>query len=274
MKTIPATLSTHELSANRNSKTSRHFVALELRVDTVLELPTEVSHHVTRVTRSQTGDPIALFNGDGDLYYGTLNFANKGKASVQIESKETPKTESLLRVSLLQGLASSEKMAWAIEKATELGAVKIIPVVCDRSVAQISNGKAEKKQQHWLNIARAAAAQSGRVVIPTLATAIRSHSVELLEALVGEHDQAIVLDPRGFQSLSNWSKGVVANTANTANTKSIVVYIGPEGGLTTEEIAIARQAGFQALQIGPRILRTETAGPTVIAALQALLGDF
>jgi 16S rRNA (uracil1498-N3)-methyltransferase len=266
MKTIPVTLSKHEPSASRKSKASRHFVALELQVDSVLALPEEVSHHVTRVNRSQTGDAIALFNGDGDLYYGTLNFANRGKASVQIESKETPKTESILRVSLLQGLASSEKMAWTIEKATELGAVKIIPVVCDRSVAQISNEKAEKKQLHWLNIARAAAAQSGRVVIPTLSAAIRSHSFELLETLVSEHDQAIVLDPKGVQSLSSWSKGIVA--------KSIAVYIGPEGGLTNDEIAIARQAGFDALQMGPRILRTETAGPTVIAALQALLGDF
>jgi 16S rRNA (uracil1498-N3)-methyltransferase len=266
MKTIPAALSTHDSLANRMSKASRHFVTLALRVDSVLVLPEEVSHHITRVTRSRTGDAIALFNGDGDLYYGTLTLANKGKASVQIELKETPKTESLLQVTLLQGLASSEKTAWAIEKATELGAVKIIPVVCDRSVAQISNEKAEKKQLHWLNIARAAAAQSGRVVIPTIAAAIRSHAIELLEALVSEHDQAIVLDPKGAQSMSTWSKGVVA--------KRVAVYIGPEGGLTSHEIAIARQAGFESLRMGPRILRTETAGPTAIAALQALLGDF
>jgi 16S rRNA (uracil1498-N3)-methyltransferase len=264
MKTIPAVVL--NMPVVENQKASRHYVSLSLAVGTSIVLPDEIAHHVIRVLRLRSDDTIALFNGNGDLYSGNLTIEGKDKASVHINRKETPATESQLHITLLQGLASNEKMAWAIEKATELGAVKIVPVACERSVSQISGEKAEKKLQHWLNIAKAAAAQCGRVIIPEISPAIRSNAVEPMKLIASEHDHAVVLDPKGLSSLSTWSKSIDA--------RKIVVYVGPEGGLSSDEIVCANQAGFESLRMGPRILRTETAGPAVIAALQALKGDF
>jgi 16S rRNA (uracil1498-N3)-methyltransferase len=104
------------------------------------------------------------------------------------------------------------------------------------------------------------------VIIPEISPAIRSNAVEPMKLIASEHDHAVVLDPKGLSSLSTWSKSIDA--------RKIVVYVGPEGGLSSDEIVCANQAGFESLRMGPRILRTETAGPAVIAALQALKGDF
>jgi 16S rRNA (uracil1498-N3)-methyltransferase len=231
-----------------------------------VELPADVAHHIGRVTRMKSGDSIALFNGDGHFYYGSLNFEAKSLCSVAITLSEPANSESELSITLLQGLSSSEKMAWTIEKTTELGVTRIIPVQCQRSVAQLSAEKIEKKQAHWLNIARAAAAQSGRATVPIIEVPISSHESNELAYLKADHDALILLAPDSDTRLSEW--------ASKTSAKKIAVYIGPEGGLTEKETKLARENGFEALRMGSRVLRTETAGPTVIASLQALLGDF
>jgi 16S rRNA (uracil1498-N3)-methyltransferase len=244
----------------------RHFVSKPLKLSSTVELPADVTHHIGRVTRMKSGDSIALFNGDGHFYYGSLHFETKNLCNVAITLAERANTESGLSITLLQGLSSSEKMAWTIEKTTELGVTRIIPVQCQRSVAQLSADKIDKKQAHWLNIARAAAAQSGRAIVPIIEAPIFSNEPNQLEALKADNDALILLAPDSNTRLSEWAAKTTA--------KKIVVYIGPEGGLTEKEIKLASEHGFHNLRMGSRVLRTETAGPTVIASLQALLGDF
>jgi 16S rRNA (uracil1498-N3)-methyltransferase len=248
---------------------------MPLAIGQIVKLPTETSHHIGRVTRMRSGDAIVLFNGDGFFYHGTLNFDGKTNCSVAITETELASAESPLIITLLQGLASSEKMAWAIEKATELGVHMVIPVECHRSVAQISAEKAEKKQLHWLSIARAASAQCGRAKVPIIAAPISSCNNLQFETLVSEYDELLILSPQGSQTLSVWAgERSQRNLGEITQPLRIAIYIGPEGGLDEDEIHFASERGFQAIRIGPRVLRTETAGPTVIASLQALLGDF
>jgi 16S rRNA (uracil1498-N3)-methyltransferase len=240
-----------------------------------VKLPAETSHHIGRVTRMRSGDAIILFNGDGFFYYGTLNFDGKTNCSVEISQAQAANTESPLTITLLQGLASSEKMAWAIEKATELGVHTVIPVECHRSVSHISADKAEKKHLHWLSLTRAAAAQCGRATIPTIAAPISSCNSLQFKSFNAEYDALLVLSPTSSKPLSMWASEIRQSAAlKTSPLLRIAIYIGPEGGLDEKELNFAIEHGFQAIRIGPRVLRTETAGPTVIASIQALLGDF
>jgi 16S rRNA (uracil1498-N3)-methyltransferase len=243
-----------------------------------IKLPQETSHHIGRVTRMRSGDAIILFNGDGFFYHGTLNFDGKINCYVVISEAQSANTESPLTITLLQGLASSEKMAWAIEKATELGVHTVIPVECHRSVAHISAEKAEKKQLHWLSLTRAASAQCGRATIPTIEAPISSCNSLQFKTFNSEYDALLVLSPASSRPLSTWAiefaQATSLKAALPALPLRIAIYIGPEGGLDDEELSFAIEQGFQAIRIGPRVLRTETAGPTVIASLQALLGDF
>jgi 16S rRNA (uracil1498-N3)-methyltransferase len=253
-------------NALQENRAPRHFVPTPLCTGLTTELPPGIAHHIGRVTRMKSGDHITLFNGDGFFYHGTLDFQGKNTCTVSITHMSESGTESELSITLLQGLSSSEKMAWTIEKTTELGVNRIIPMQCSRSVAQLSADKVDKKQAHWLNIARAAAAQSGRAKVPTFDAPLSSHDSQQFLKLRAEHDALVILSPGGTLRISAW--------ARSTNAKKIALYIGPEGGLTEVEINFAIEHGFQALRIGPRVLRTETAGPTVIASLQALLGDF
>jgi 16S rRNA (uracil1498-N3)-methyltransferase len=257
------------------TKAPRHFVQMPLVCGQSVALPIEIAHHIGRVTRMRTGDAITLFNGDGFFYHGTLSFSGKNDCSVAVETTEKANTESNLSITLMQGLASSEKMAWAIEKATELGAQRIIPVQCHRSVAHINTDKTEKKQQHWLKIARAAAAQCGRATVPSIETPIESCNRLHFEALYKDHEALLVLSPVGAKSISEWADRLrPAAPSNSTQPSRLAIYIGPEGGLDEVEVAFALEHSFQAIRIGPRVLRTETAGPTAIAAIQALIGDF
>jgi 16S rRNA (uracil1498-N3)-methyltransferase len=223
----------------------------------------------------RSGDAIILFNGDGFFYHGTLNFDGKINCYVVISEAQAANTESPLTITLLQGLASSEKMAWAIEKATELGVHTVIPVECHRSVAHISAEKAEKKQLHWLSLTRAASAQCGRATIPTIEAPISSCNSLQFKPFNSEYDALLVLSPASSKPLSIWASEIrQATSLKTSPSLRIAIYIGPEGGLDEAELSFAIEHGFQAIRIGPRVLRTETAGPTVIASLQALLGDF
>jgi 16S rRNA (uracil1498-N3)-methyltransferase len=261
-----------ELDLALIAKAPKHFVDAPLTAGASIALPATVAHHVGKVTRMRDGDAITLFNGNGHFYSGTLRFTGKTECSVDIELMAQAQTESRLRITLLQGLASSEKMAWVIEKATELGVSTIVPVLCQRSVAQLKDDKTEKKLAHWKNIAIAASSQCGRASLPVIADPISSLQVANFERFSIE-SQCAVLDPIADQKLSAWA-GSTGGLVQGSSRPCFTLYIGPEGGLTRTEIDIAQQAGFLSITLGPRILRTETAGTTAIAALQAICGDF
>ncbi len=254
-----------------------HYIEDSLQVLQTITLPDAIAHHIGRVLRLRDGDFIELFNGDGHIYKAAIQWnaekSHRRTPEVQATIKEAvlSDTESPLQLTLLQGLSSAEKFSFSIEKCTELGMTTLIPVQCQRSVSLVNEEKQTKKQEHWRNIAIAAAAQCGRARLPEFHSVIASSDEETLATICKEHSACLVLDPLAALSLK---QTIGAWEGGTSRLSSIAVLVGPEGGLTVEEISTAIKAGFSPVSLGPRILRTETAGPALFAAVQALLGDF
>jgi 16S rRNA (uracil1498-N3)-methyltransferase len=239
-----------------------------------VSLPPSIAHHVGKVTRMRDGDLVALFNADGNFYIGSLHFVGKTECTVFIHEIHHGSAHGRLQITLMQGVSSGEKMAWSIEKATELGATQIVPIQCIRSVSQIKDEKIVKKQAHWRNIAISASAQCGRNTVPVVANPIESSDSKALLSIAAEHHMKLVLDPTSTLSLSVLVKQKTLEKTLAVMPISVAIYVGPEGGLTSSEIGASVSAGFTSVSLGPRILRTETAGPAAIAAMHALIGDF
>lgn len=210
-----------------------------------------------RVLRCKKGSIVTLFNGEGGEFSATLLDEDPRSASVMINSFTEKNRESHLYITLMQGLSRSEHMDISIQKATELGVTEIIPVICQRST-NLNKNRTDKKQQRWNQIAISACEQSGRNLLP------RIHQLTPLDKAINEvaASTRLVLDPGATQGLKN----IGINT-------SICILSGPEGGLSQQEISASSDAGYNRVNFGPRILRTETAGPAIITALQTLWGD-
>ena len=241
----------------------RLFVDVPLAPGEDLPLPPDAARHALRVLRLKTGDPVTLFNGDGRQYPARLVAADPRTASVHVEAAEVPVRESSLRITLIQALARGEKMDWIIQKATELGAARILPVTSERSEVRLDGIRSEKRLDHWRAIAIAACEQCGRNAVPEIS------APESLEACLAAHPQAgaevrWMLHPGGTVRLRNTRPIAI----------DLMLAVGPEGGFSENDLAALRQAGFDALALGPRVLRTETAGLAALAALQAVHGDF
>ncbi len=236
-------------------------VPLALQAGQTLALPEETANHLVRVMRLQEGDGCVLFNGDGNDYPATLVAVGKREVQVRVDQAVPLANESSLHITLLQGVARGEKMDLILQKATELGVRAIVPVNAERTEVKLAGARAEKRVTHWNHVVQSACGQSGRAVIPTvgaplpLAQAVASLPAETLR---------LTLDPQGTHRLA---------TLESTPAGGIVIAIGPEGGWSPRDRAQLAAAGFEGLQLGPRILRTETAGLAAIAALQARLGD-
>jgi 16S rRNA (uracil1498-N3)-methyltransferase len=242
----------------------RLFVDVPLAPGNTLPLPREAARHALQVLRLRAGDPVILFNGDGRQYPARLLAADDPRAArVCVEGAEAPARESCLRITLVQALARGEKMDWIVQKATELGAARILPVISERSEVRLDGARRKKRRDHWLAIAIAACEQCGRNVVPGIAPP------ESLEACLSAHPPATgearwMLHPGGTMRLRD--------TVSAAT--EVMLAVGPEGGFGDNDLAVLRGAGFHGLALGPRILRTETAGLAAMAALQASNGDF
>lgn len=237
-------------------------VALPLALDAELALPEDIANHLVRVMRLAQGDRCVLFNGDGNDYHAQLSEVGKRDARVRITAVEPVGNESPLAITLLQGVARGEKMDLILQKSTELGIAAVVPVNSERSEVKLEGERAAKRVAHWQSVVASACGQSGRARIPpvsapqSLATACAGLPADSLR---------LCLDPRGQWTLA---------TLPAPPAGGIVVAIGPEGGWSARDLASLEAAGFQGLQLGPRVLRTETAGLATLAALQARLGDF
>lgn len=227
-----------------------------------LELPEDIANHLLRVLRLGVGDSCVLFNGDGHDYTATFIEAGKRHARVQIRGVEAVNNESPLKITLLQGVARGEKMDLILQKSTELGVAAIVPVNSERSEVRLEGERAAKRLAHWNNVVSSACGQSGRACIPEVAAP--APLAQACNALPAD-SLRLCLDPRGQWTL---------NTLPAPGSGGIVVAIGPEGGWSPRDLETLAQAGFSGLQLGPRVLRTETAGLATLAALQARLGDF
>jgi 16S rRNA (uracil1498-N3)-methyltransferase len=236
----------------------RACVDTPLAVGTRIALPEDVAGHLVRVLRLGAGDACVLFNGDGRDYAARIVSIAKKSVEVAIESAREARNESPLRIVLLQGIARGEKMDWILQKATELGVAGIVPVHGERGEVRLQGERAGKRLRHWRSVVASACEQSGRARIPDTA-----EPRALADALEGLPATRLLLDPAASQPLPS----AIADAA-------CALAIGPEGGWSPRDIATLEAAGFVGVRLGPRVLRTETAGIAAIAALQARAGDF
>jgi len=240
---------------------TRCYVDMPLTAGSAVLLPEATANHLLRVLRLEEGDSCVLFNGDGHDYPATITVAAKREARVQLGAPRPVLTESPRALWLLQGIARGEKMDLILQKATELGVSHVLPVNAERTEVKLDAQRMGKRVAHWQSVIVSACEQSGRARVPALA--VPQSLAEAAKAVPGDALK-LTLDPQGAHRLS---------TLEAAADTAVVVAIGPEGGWSPRDREILAAAGFQGLQLGPRILRTETAGLAAIAALQARLGD-
>lgn len=238
----------------------RFYCPQPLAVSTMVSLPEHIAHHI-HVLRLAPGETITLFNGEGGEYQATLSLIEKKRASAEIKTFSPREAELPYTIMLAQALPEGSKMDWIIEKAVELGVTAIQPLAAQRCVVRLNGERAAKKAEHWQGIVVAAAEQSGRNRLPHLAGPTNLHE------WLGQHclHRRILLSPRADQSLSDW--------ARHHPHQAVSLVIGPEGGFTDQEESAALAQGAIALSMGPRVLRTETAGLAALAALNAIWGQ-
>ena len=217
-------------------------------IGSLVTLSEEDARHASRVLRMQPGDAAELFL-DGRRFSAEIAEMTAEGVTARLIS-ELPSTEATLRITLYQGLPKAEKMELIVQKAVELGAARVVPVAMSRCVVQLSAKDGAKKQERWQKIAREACKQSGRcqmmavdapIAFPALLTALKTHEA----AFHREHPEI----------------------------RDLAIVIGPEGGMSADEIARMKDCGCQSVTLGPRILRTETAGLCALSALFCLYGE-
>lgn len=240
---------------------TRIHVDASLQVDAELCLLDQAAAHVSRVLRLGVGDGVVLFNGDGSDYPAELIASSTREVRVRVFAVQANSRESPLRIELAQALARGEKMDWIVQKATELGVTRIIPLITERSEVKLDETRASKRLQHWRAVAIGACEQSGRAIVPAI-TAVQSLGA-WLAALDESAGARLALVP-GATATPRTLDAVAGHA---------LLAVGPEGGFGENDLALLRDANFRGLAIGPRVLRTETAGIAALAALQALYGD-
>lgn len=226
-----------------------------LPLGTTLELPDSAARHV-QVLRLQPGQTITLFNGQGGESEARITRMGRSDVLVELVSHAAIEREAPREVHLALGMPANERMDWLVEKATELGVARIRPLICERSVLRLAGERADRKREHWQAVAVAAAEQSGRTRVPV---------VEPVAALL-----AFVAEPGG--SARRWLLSPRAQTSPSAMglagpVRTMVVLSGPEGGLSPAEETAALAAGFDAVRLGDRVLRADTAPLALLAWL-------
>lgn len=246
---------------------TRIFVGSPLASGMSLQLPPDQAQHLVRVLRLPEGAALRIFNGAGGEYDARIESITRNAAAVRIGMHQAIERESPLHVTLLQGIARGEKMDLILQKATELGVAAVTPVTAARSNVRLDAESSSRKHAHWQGVLTGACEQSGRNRVPALAPA-----AGLAAAVAGNTSQLkLLLEPEADSASLKTLLSAAFHVA--MQNPTICLLIGPEGGLDPQEIQLAKQAGFVSCQLGPRVLRTETAALTALAALQALAGD-
>jgi len=240
----------------------RFYSPENLSLGAIVKLSENAATHATRVMRLSVGDALTLFNGDGADYACELVSIKKNETLAKVKASKAVENESNLNITLLQGISAGDRMDIALQKAVELGVDYIIPLKTERSVVKLDEDKAKRRVDHWQNVVIAACEQSGRALIPQVAMPI---SLALwLATNAASKATRITLEPLANKKLADLAKPA----------GEIQLLIGSEGGLSANEIALAAQHSFTGVQLGKRILRTETAPLAAIATMQTLWGDF
>ncbi len=222
-------------------------------------MPANAARHV-QVLRLQPGAMVTLFNGEGGEFEATVEQMGRSHVRVQVGDHHDLEREAPRAVHLLVGMPANERMDWLVEKAAELGVASIQPVVAERSVLKLKGERAEKKRAHWQGIAIAACEQCGRNRVPVVHEAL-----SLAESLAAI--QAGPAQARGLRLLLSLSPGAQPLSQASRADGPVTLLSGPEGGLSPAEEQAALAAGFVPVNLGPRILRSETAPLAVLSAL-------
>lgn len=216
------------------------------------------ARHVARVLRLGPGSPLRLFDGRGGEYAATIVESDKREVNVAVGNHTEVEVESTLRLTLAQGVSKGERMDFTIQKAVELGVQRIVPLQTERSMVNLKGERRDKKLEHWRGVIISACEQCGRNTLPDLLP-MQSLSSWLETPLQGS---GLLLDHRADDTIGSLSRPA-----------ALTLLIGPEGGLSEAERVEASAAGYTGLRLGPRVLRTETAALTALAALQSRWGD-
>ncbi|MBI5923386.1 MAG: 16S rRNA (uracil(1498)-N(3))-methyltransferase [Betaproteobacteria bacterium] len=240
---------------------SRFYCPMPLQAGRTVTLPPEAAHHALRVLRLRKDDELLVFNGQGGEYPGKVTETSP-LFRLMLTDWHDIEREAPLALTLAQALPSGDKMDWVVQKAVELGVRAIQPLQAKRSVVRLSGERAEKRRGHWQQVAIAACEQSGRNRVPTIGPVL--DLPHYLPQPAGENETRLLLSPQAEQRLSALPRPV----------GGLTLLVGPEGGFDADEEAAACSVGFRPVTLGPRVLRTETAGLAAIAAILALWGDF
>jgi 16S rRNA (uracil1498-N3)-methyltransferase len=244
----------------------RQYVEAALRPGTTVALTEAALQRLVRVLRLGPGDAVVLFNGDGHDYAARLLAVGKRGGEAEVLERQPARPESPLRITLAQALARGEKMDLVLQKAVELGVDAFAPIVTERTEVRLDAERSERRMQHWRGVVAGACEQSGRARLPVLSEprALHDFAAQVVATAPGG-DARLVLDP---------AQGRAPGALALAPDARVTLVVGPEGGLSERDLATLRAAGFEGLRLGPRVLRTETAGLAALAALNALYGDW
>ena len=241
----------------QSERIPRFYIAAALHPGMQVDFPDEAAHHAARVLRLRTGEAVTLFDGRGGEYEAQIVAAGRSGVRVAVGSHHERERESPLSITLLQGVSSSDRMDFIIQKAVELGVAAVQPVLTAKSVVRLSNERGAAKLVHWQRVAIAACEQCGRNRVPEIGEAL-----PISRYVPHDASTKIVLSPLAPKNLTQFVQS------------PLTLAVGPEAGFDAAEEDLLAQKGFVPARLGPRILRTETAALAALAALNALRGDF
>lgn len=242
-------------------RVSRLYIDIPLAANQIISISGEPLNYLANVLRLKVGAEVSIFNGQGGEFAATISELSKREAQLLLGDFQDNNNESPLEITLVQGISRGERMDFTLQKATELGITRIIPLFTERCTVNLKGERLEKRIKHWQGIVRSACEQSGRNSIPQMEPA--QYFDEFIQNSNQPEHSYLLLDPESTQSL----------TAITTAPTAVTLLIGTEGGFSSRERKLAYANAYQGVQLGPRILRTETAAIAAISAMQVLWGD-
>jgi 16S rRNA (uracil1498-N3)-methyltransferase len=245
---------------------TRVYVDTPLIPGSLVELPPDTASHLAKVLRARSGDELILFNGDGCEFAGVIEAVRGSRVSALVGDGRPVDRESPFVITLVQCVPRGDRMDFIVQKATELGVARIVPVLSQRSVVRLDKAQAESKAIHWRAVAVSACEQCGRNRLPTIEAAQPLLNY-LGESSVGTGPR-LVLEPES----ASLAHPTAQDLGGAATIAAAEIAIGPEGGFASDELEAFRVAGFSQIGLGPRVLRTETAAIAAVVWLQARLG--
>jgi 16S rRNA (uracil1498-N3)-methyltransferase len=248
---------------------TRVYVEAALTAGGRVDLPPDTAAHLAKVLRARAGDELILFNGDGREFNGAIEAVRGSRVAASVGDGRQMDRESPLSITLVQCIPRGDRMDFIVQKATELGVTRIVPVLSQRSVVRLDQSQAESKANHWRAVAVSACEQCGRNRLPAIEPAQPLLNY-LGDSLPGT-GLRLVLEPESAPYGSAAAQGLGRSAAIPVAEAEIA--IGPEGGFAADELEAFRVAGFSQVGLGPRILRTETAAIAAVVWLQARFGD-